>query len=237
MLRVVFNSFLDEAFEARAVPQLGRTFVGLAERFGYTMTVIMDGKKLPGPLRLALLFTTDLKTTLVAFDRRQPMTSHPTYIRAALEGAPFNLEDVRVATDVVPEEWEHSLPPILREGRPLALPVHRAGKLVMLIALNGQRPDDTPLNRATLHTAAHVVFDRFQQLQTRGVSTNDLTKREAECMRWIGLGKTDHEIAGIVGISERTVRYHARNAKTKLGVQTRVAAIAELAGANRKNKP
>lgn len=236
MLRNLFNSFLDEAFEARSVPQLGRAFFGLAERFGYAMTVILDGRELPGPLRLALLFTTDLKTTMVAFDRRHPMTSHPTYLRAVREGAPFNLEDVRQAEGVAPKQWAQTLPPILREGMPLALPVHRAGRLVLLVCLNGARPEDTPLNRAILLTAAHVVFDRLQHLRTRGASSEDLTNREAECIRWIGLGKTDREIARIVGISERTVRYHARNAKAKLGASTRVEAIAKLAGAHRTKK-
>ena len=43
-----------------------------------------------------------------------------------------------------------------------------------------------------------------------------LSKREVECLRWAALGKTDAEIATILGRSCATVRFHIHNAATKL---------------------
>jgi DNA-binding NarL/FixJ family response regulator len=53
----------------------------------------------------------------------------------------------------------------------------------------------------------------------------DLTQREVEMLTWAARGKTRDEIAEIVGISRRTVEYHLENARTKLGVATRIQAV------------
>lgn len=53
-----------------------------------------------------------------------------------------------------------------------------------------------------------------------------LTAREAECLGWAAQGKTNSEIAVILGISENTVRYHFKNVLGKLGARTRVQAVA-----------
>lgn len=233
MLRALLSAFLDEAFEAVAMPQLGRALCALAERHGYTLVVVLDGRKLGRELRPAILFTSHVKGTLIDFDKKQPLSRHAVYQRALANDAPFALEELRRERGVAPRIWLQTLPPMLREGETLMLPVHRAQQLVMFVGVSGAKPDDSLLTRATLHTATQVVYDRFVQLRMRGSKRDDLTNREAECMRWIGLGKTDREISDIIGISERTVRYHVRNAKTKLGVTTRVEAIARLVGAAR----
>lgn len=231
MLRTHFGAFLDEAFEAEAMPQLGRSFFALAEHHGYTVTMILDGEKLGGELRPAILFATNLKSALISWDRKQPFSRNPIYKRALESDRPFDLEELGGGDAAPPPEWPQIWPPSVGQVESLSLPVHRAQRLVMFICVAGARPDGASLSRATLHTAAHVVYDRFLHLNWRDTPHRSLTNREAECLRWIGLGKTDREIGEIVGISERTVRYHASNAKAKLGVASRVEAIAKLAGA------
>jgi DNA-binding CsgD family transcriptional regulator len=126
------------------------------------------------------------------------------------------------------------LPPDMQASETLLLPVHRANRLVMVAGCAGAAPDVSPIARAMLHTAAHVLYDHWSTPRAHGDLKNELTKREAECMRWIGFGKLDREIAEIVGITERTVRFHARNAKKKLGAATRLEAIAKLAGGTKR---
>ncbi|MGQ7844654.1 response regulator [Granulosicoccus sp. 3-233] len=58
------------------------------------------------------------------------------------------------------------------------------------------------------------------------VSRAALTPRETEVLSWIAKGKTDREIADILGISPRTVNKHLEHTFTKLGVETRTAAAA-----------
>lgn len=57
-----------------------------------------------------------------------------------------------------------------------------------------------------------------------------LTSRELEVLQRVAEGKTNAEVAGVLGISTDTVRKHLENAYAKLGVHTRTAAVAALVG-------
>ena len=48
-----------------------------------------------------------------------------------------------------------------------------------------------------------------------------LSKREVQCLRWAALGKTDEEIATILGRSCATIRFHIHNAAIKLNAVNR----------------
>ncbi len=52
----------------------------------------------------------------------------------------------------------------------------------------------------------------------------NLTSREQEVMRWIIAGKDNWSICKILGVSERTVKFHNCNIYRKLGVNTRAQA-------------
>ena len=62
-------------------------------------------------------------------------------------------------------------------------------------------------------------FSSFQPLLTLG-----LTARVAEVLLWVAQGKTNADIATILGISESTVKKHLLEIFEKLGVETRSAA-------------
>lgn len=53
----------------------------------------------------------------------------------------------------------------------------------------------------------------------------ELTGRELEILRHIGVGKTSKEIAAELFISENTVRNHVRNVLDKLGLKSRFEAV------------
>jgi len=53
-----------------------------------------------------------------------------------------------------------------------------------------------------------------------------LTAREAEVLSWLAKGKTNRDIAEILGMSPRTVNKHLEHIFEKLGVETRTAAAA-----------
>ena len=59
--------------------------------------------------------------------------------------------------------------------------------------------------------------------------TADLTRREAEVLSWLAKGKTNRDIAEILGMSPRTVNKHLEHVYAKLGVETRTSAAAVLA--------
>lgn len=60
-------------------------------------------------------------------------------------------------------------------------------------------------------------------------STTRLSNREIECLQWLALGKTLHEAATILNISERTLRFHIMKARDRLGVATTMQAVVAAA--------
>lgn len=55
-----------------------------------------------------------------------------------------------------------------------------------------------------------------------------LTKREKEIFELLILNKSTRDIAGLLNISEKTIRNHISNAMQKLGVKGRAQAVVEL---------
>jgi DNA-binding NarL/FixJ family response regulator len=62
-------------------------------------------------------------------------------------------------------------------------------------------------------------FDSHEPLLALG-----LTPRVAEVLLWVAQGKTNPEVATILGISEQTVKKHVMEVMARLGVETRTAA-------------
>jgi DNA-binding CsgD family transcriptional regulator len=62
-----------------------------------------------------------------------------------------------------------------------------------------------------------------------------LTTREGEVLSWLAKGKTNRDIAQILGLSPRTVDKHLEQIYAKLGVENRTAAAAIAANATRRN--
>jgi DNA-binding CsgD family transcriptional regulator len=56
-------------------------------------------------------------------------------------------------------------------------------------------------------------------------ASDDLSRREREILEWVGAGKSDVQVAAILGISVRTVHKHLEHIYEKLGVEGRTAAV------------
>ncbi|MFZ5738042.1 LuxR family two component transcriptional regulator [Rhodopseudomonas thermotolerans] len=62
-----------------------------------------------------------------------------------------------------------------------------------------------------------------------------LTSRESEVLAWLSKGKTNRDIAQILGLSPRTVDKHLEQIYAKLGVENRTAAAAIATNASRRD--
>jgi DNA-binding NarL/FixJ family response regulator len=71
-------------------------------------------------------------------------------------------------------------------------------------------------------------------LPTAFASEFGLTTREGEVLSWLSKGKTNRDIAQILGLSPRTVDKHLEQIYAKLGVENRTAAAAIATGAARR---
>jgi DNA-binding CsgD family transcriptional regulator len=122
----------------------------------------------------------------------------------------------------------------------LALPVYQDQGWLVSWVLNRHGRDFSDRDAALLDQVRAPLARFFQQtgwLQrlapplaqrppvrpTLSAST-PLTPREREVLQWVAAGKTDRDIAQIVGTSPRTVHKHLQHVYAKLGVETRTAA-------------
>jgi DNA-binding CsgD family transcriptional regulator len=70
-------------------------------------------------------------------------------------------------------------------------------------------------------TLGNVIF-RLRQTETREAALlATLAPREREVSHWVGLGKTNSEIAQLLGLSENTVKHHVTSSLKKTGLQNR----------------
>jgi DNA-binding CsgD family transcriptional regulator len=71
-----------------------------------------------------------------------------------------------------------------------------------------------------LYAGAMKLYSNTRQLLFFG-----LTSRELEVMQWLITGKDNWSISKILGVSERTIKFHNCNIYKKLGVNSKVEAI------------
>lgn len=71
-----------------------------------------------------------------------------------------------------------------------------------------------------------LLGERWTALQPASLEPLGLTRREAEVLAWVSEGKTDAEIAAILGTSPHTVGKQLERIYQKLGVENRTAAAA-----------
>lgn len=78
--------------------------------------------------------------------------------------------------------------------------------------------------------AAWLLLVRSESdVQPAPSGAEHLTPREREVLGWVAAGKSDRQIATIVGTSPRTVQKHLEHIYVKLGVENRTAAVMRAA--------
>ncbi len=83
------------------------------------------------------------------------------------------------------------------------------------------------LQRAFHHTQ---TLAQLHNAQGRAAAWRDvtLTPRESEILRWVATGRTNGDIAQLLGVGSATVKTHLEHIFQKLGVKNRAAATAAL---------
>ena len=108
------------------------------------------------------------------------------------------------------------------------------------IYMRGNKPANTDRFHETaneIHLMSVLLMDRLFALHKAATVTDivapvediaaTITARETDCLHWIAQGKTNNEVAGVLGVSENTVRFHLKNVFQKLNAHSRAAAVSE----------
>ncbi|MCS6283945.1 MAG: hypothetical protein H8K08_00845 [Nitrospira sp.] len=71
-----------------------------------------------------------------------------------------------------------------------------------------------------------IMEEHRDEINQAALDEAGLSRREAEVLRWVAQGKTNDEIALVLGVRLATVKKHLERIYIKLGVETRMAAVA-----------
>lgn len=82
------------------------------------------------------------------------------------------------------------------------------------------------LTRQTQEEQRAKVVEAIMNATTPTLDSKQLTQRELIILNWVKSGKTNWEIAQILGVAERTIRLQIESIFTKLNVTSRTQAIA-----------
>jgi DNA-binding CsgD family transcriptional regulator len=92
-----------------------------------------------------------------------------------------------------------------------------------LVVGRGERTLSVRRTRNSVHEVL-LLREVVRGVHTGPLKARGLSDREAEVLGWVSEGKTNPEIATILGLSPRTVHHHLEKIYWKLGVETRTAA-------------
>jgi DNA-binding CsgD family transcriptional regulator len=119
----------------------------------------------------------------------------------------------------------------------VTVPIHRAGGKIGYVSWfstsPGQAREMWQNQDDDLFLLSHSYLQHLDQLEQFSASKTDqgevmlLTPRELECLTWAARGKTEEEIALILGRSQGTAHFHLCNAAAKLNASNRVHAVAK----------
>jgi LuxR family quorum sensing-dependent transcriptional regulator len=105
-------------------------------------------------------------------------------------------------------------------------------RAIASLHLGFERGEFGPDEALSIHMAGLLLTERLMSLaEPGGPDPVRLTDRERDSLAWVAEGKSDWEIAVILGLAESTVRFHVDNARRKLGAVNRTQAVARLAAA------
>ena len=106
------------------------------------------------------------------------------------------------------------------------------GRAIASLHLGFERRDFGPDEALSIHMAGLLLTERLMALaEPATLDEVRLTERERDSLAWVAEGKSDWEIAVILGLSESTVRFHVDNGRRKLGAVNRAQAVARMAAA------
>jgi DNA-binding CsgD family transcriptional regulator len=112
----------------------------------------------------------------------------------------------------------------------VAVPLMVDEEVLVSFVLNRKGRDFSDQERAFLDLVREPMSALYRNLFARekgrgGFARLPITARERDVLSWVAAGKTDREIAEILGMSTRTVQKHLQHIYEKLGVETRTAAV------------
>lgn len=227
MLRFAAISAAEIA-SAQTPDVAAQTALSVAERLGFHSLSVVEKPCGETPCGEAILFTNVPETQVAKYRSRQYAAVDPIVQRTLRGEAPRLLSGIgeeRLSNLERKVFGSYHCASGVVDG--LAVPVRRSVHPDGVITFGGVNPDLSAPAQAALTVLGHIVYGRLEELRAATFTPAKLllSPRETEVLGWVAKGKSDAETAIILGMSERTARFHMANAKAKLSASTRVQAV------------
>jgi len=122
---------------------------------------------------------------------------------------------------------------IIEEGRDFALftgltiPVHMGDRTPGIVSFAGESMELSPDDIGALELIGTHAYSRLLDIfeGNQNPKPTRLTPREVDVLHYVACGKTDQEIAHILGLGHYSVKDHLANARRKLGAANRAHSV------------
>lgn len=164
-----------------------------------------------------------------AITAKVPPTRLTAYARAFQEPIDWSSDELRAtaAASFASAGW------LERGHHLLTFPVQTLHGELAVISLECSTPgSEWPEQKSVLLREFKILGNYFHHQILRIYGHNSereliVSARELDCLKWMAVGKTAWEASIILGITERTVRFHLNAAREKLGCTTTTQAVAK----------
>lgn len=220
---------LAKVATASTRPALWNSIKSFAGRFGYSHLTAVRARDASARKLTATLYADEPLLSLTAMGRRDPTEGNALLRRCRQSEDTFKLSELWNAPHDMDRPWIEAMPAELTASDALVAPVLNGSSLDAAFVFAGTYSEFSPRARLMLQLVAYAVYvraDRVGRHDSVKVPKPRFTEREMQCMRWLVVGKNDYEIASLLALKPRTVRFHADNIKMKFGVTTRAQVVA-----------
>lgn len=221
------DRFADAAAACPGLPELRGLLEGVARELGFTYFALLDHASLAGANQRFLridnypdLWVRELVGGGLAVD-------DPVHLASRRSNAGFIWRDIEALVKLEPRHRN-----ILARSRsfelgpgftvPANVPGEPSASCSFAVAGGGELPIER------LHCAELVgarALSAARRLRPVGKARPQLSRREIQCLRLIALGKTDWEIAAILGLSIETVHHYVKRARSAYDVVSRTQLV------------
>ncbi|MBP6013265.1 MAG: LuxR family transcriptional regulator [Alphaproteobacteria bacterium] len=230
MASTLNNSVLDtlQSLErAPSVLKVKEAFRVFAEGHGHTSFMCTDPPRPDSMTGGAILFDEWPSAWRRRYLSRKYVHRDPMVLELTRTISPFTWQDVTERRTYPKADWEivsEASAWDMRAG--FVVPLHLPGGRIHAMTMAGIEPRTDLQARAELHLVSMYAHARASSLKKgEPEETIRLTKREREVLRFVATGKSDWEVAKILGVSSNAVHKHVENVKRRFGVGTRMQAV------------
>jgi len=235
---ILANAFVECCKDNCPLDELVRTFQIMLERLGFRYFACCSHVDPIHPPQAAVMFHNYPDAWARVFSELALYEEDPVLLYAEQCELPFRWDDQNFLEHVTRDQKI-----ILSEGASLGLaggftiPIHSAMDSGALHASCSIVPDSGPIDAGSYHAvqlmATYLYHTANRQLNKQHAADGrvELPLRERQCLQLVALGKSDWVVGRILGLSASTVHTYIERAKRRMGVATRMQAVARALAA------